>query len=372
MRQFTDKARSFITNAIDRRLHPESLIASDLTAYQVIHQQDLVSLRYYPPLTQPRIQVEDQSIPVEEHQHAVPILLVPPLGVSAWIFDMLQERSLVRYLLARGFKVYLVDWGQPTRVHSHVTLDNYATEWLPAVLTTLRQHGDSLEVSLLGYCMGGLISLTYASYFKDPHIKNLVALASPIDFYQAGVLGRAASLLGKPLQYLGRATNRSLYHVSPKKFHVSGAHVSRYFKLFNPLGNITSYIDLILNMADRSYVSRHTTMSRWFNDMLDFPGATMQHMFVNILGNQMVKKGYINLGSKKAKLKNITCSLLAIAGRGDKLATADAAKKLVELVGSADVAFKLVPGGHAGVFAGSSAPENTWQTAADWLAERSD
>ncbi len=371
MFRFADKARRFINNAIDRRLHPESFIASDLTTFQIIHQQDLVSLRYYPPLNQPYIQVEDQRIPVEEQLHSVPILLVPPLGVSAWIFDMLQERSLVRYLSARGFKVYLVDWGQPTSVHSGVTLDNYAIEWLPAVLTTLRQHSGVSEVSLLGYCMGGLIALTYASYFKDPHIKNMVTLASPIDFYQAGVLGRALALLGYPLQQLGRATNRSLYRLNPKKFHIRGDKLSGYFRLFNPLGNITGYIDLVLNMADRGYVSRHMTMSRWFNDMLDFPGATMQYMFVNVLGNQLVKKGYINLGDKKAELKNITCPLLAIAGRNDRLATADAAKKLIELVGSADVEFKLMPGGHAGVFAGGKAPENTWKEAADWLIKRS-
>ena len=38
----------------------------------------------------------------------------------------------------------------------------------------------------------------------------------------------------------------------------------------------------------------------------------------------------------------------------------------------ADKQFCVVPGGHMGVFAGSSAPHAVWEPAADWLASRSE
>jgi polyhydroxyalkanoate synthase len=48
-----------------------------------------------------------------------------------------------------------------------------------------------------------------------------------------------------------------------------------------------------------------------------------------------------------------------------------AARKVLEIVSSEDKEFCVVPGGHAGVFAGSKAPENTWSISADWLEIRS-
>ena len=44
----------------------------------------------------------------------------------------------------------------------------------------------------------------------------------------------------------------------------------------------------------------------------------------------------------------------------------------MNLVGSRDKRFEEVPGGHAGVFSGSKAPDHAWRISADWLATRSD
>jgi polyhydroxyalkanoate synthase len=63
--------------------------------------------------------------------------------------------------------------------------------------------------------------------------------------------------------------------------------------------------------------------------------------------------------------------LLAIAGTGDKIVTVEAARKVMDIVASHDKWFKLAPGGHAGVFAGSKAPQTTWRMTVDFLKTRS-
>ena len=65
-------------------------------------------------------------------------------------------------------------------------------------------------------------------------------------------------------------------------------------------------------------------------------------------------------------------SLLAFAGASDKIVSIDAAKKIMELGSMDDKTFKVVPGGHAGVFAGGKAQQHTWAITAQWLAQRSD
>ena len=32
------------------------------------------------------------------------------------IYDLFPQRSLVRYLRARGFELYMVDWGRPVNI----------------------------------------------------------------------------------------------------------------------------------------------------------------------------------------------------------------------------------------------------------------
>ena len=366
-------AVKFVNNAIDRRLRPERLIVSDLTPHKVIYHDGLVSVRHYAPLLDSQIQVESQVLDVSSQKKRVPVLLVPPLGVSAWIFDILQTRSLVKYLLAQGLDVYLIDWGQPDKSHAHLSLKNYVSEWLPAAVSEVRGYSRQQDISLVGYCLGGLLTLLYVGASGDKHVKNLVTIASPIDFHQSGVIGKLMAYVSQPLNQIGRLLNRSLADVSPQKFHVKGARLSQYFQLFNPLGNFTSYLDLLVNMADREYVSTHTTMSRWFNEMLDYPGAAMQNIFVNMwMNNQMARKGYFRLGSLKSELKNITCPVLALAGDTDKIVSKAAAKKILDVVGSEDKCFAVVPGGHAGVFAGARAPFHTWALITTWLDKRSD
>jgi polyhydroxyalkanoate synthase len=381
VKHFGLHAFDYVSNAIDRRLSPDTMVLSDQTPHRVIFHDGMVSVRYYPPLDTGTIQIESERLTVSRSVHAVPILLVPPLGVSAWIFDILQTRSLVKYFLAEGFAVYMVDWGEPDASHSTLSLEQYVSHWMPIAVDEVLRYSQSPKVSLLGYCLGGLLCLLYAAQEAQKasekgvssSVQNLITIASPIDFHQSGVLGRAMGFASRPLNALGRILNRSLHQVSPDKFHVPGRRLSRYFKLFNPLSNISSYLDLLVHMADREYVSTQLTLSRWFNDMLDYPGAVMQHIFVNMwVNNQMAKTGSLKFGQTKIELKYIKAPLLAFAGRTDKIVSVDAARKILDVVGSRDKAFEVVPGGHAGVFSGAKAPVQAWKKSAQWLARRSD
>jgi polyhydroxyalkanoate synthase len=67
----------------------------------------------------------------------------------------------------------------------------------------------------------------------------------------------------------------------------------------------------------------------------------------------------------------VRANLLAIAGRTDRIAPPAAVRAQTDVVGSADTAFRLAPGGHMGVFAGASAPRQVWHPIAEWLAARS-
>ena len=42
------------------------------------------------------------------------------------------------------------------------------------------------------------------------------------------------------------------------------------------MGSVISSLELLVNYWDREYVKVHTTMSKWFDDMVDYPGETIK------------------------------------------------------------------------------------------------
>lgn len=153
--------------------------------------------------------------------------------------------------------------------------------------------------------------------------------------------------------------------------HVPGWLNSLAFKLTSPMGSLINYWELLVNLWDREFVINHTTVSRWFNDMVDYPGQTTKDMVVRMMLQNQMASGSMQLGTTKAEFSYVDCALLAVAGENDKLVSPRAAHHLLGVVKSSDKEFCVVPGGHAGVLAGSKAPDSTWGVSAQWLASRS-
>lgn len=367
-----ERSLAWVSNAIERQTHAENFVAADLTPYQLILENDLLSVRRYAPLDAAEITVGEDTIPVRKKRHRVPVLLVPPLAADPLNFDLLPQRSLVRFLLAEGYKVYLVDFGSPDQQHSHLGLADYTTRMLPEAIAAVRADARVKDLTLFGYCMGGLFCLIHTAWAHDAHIKNIVTIASPIDMHQAGVAGQLLTAMRTPIRLVRRYTGFRIHQLDPKRLNVPGWVSSLVFKLTNPLGTLTGYLDLLMNLWDRDYVVQHQTMATWFNDMHAYPGGIVQDFVVRVGIDNALSKGRVPLGKgQEALLDRIDASLLAIAGTADKIVTVEAARKVMELVRSEDKQFALAPGGHAGVFAGSKSPATTWRMAAGWLASRS-
>lgn len=361
-----------IINGVERRLHSDRFIVSNLTPYEVIYQDRIMSVRHYLPLDETDIQVGDDRIPVNLIKHKVPLVLIPPLAATSMIFDLLPQRSIARFFLAKGFDVYLIDWGDVTEDHQDLSLETYVLEWMPAALKQIREHSGVTPLSIFAYCMGGLLTLMYAATSQDPNIKNLITVASPVDMHQSGVAGKVLSAVYRPAQIISQVLNLSLLDLPARYFHIPGWVNSLAFKMTNPVGSLISYLDLLVNMWDRDYVTEHITVGKWFNDMVDYPGETIKDMTVHMMINNRMASGRMRIGNEKAEFKAIRSSILAFAGDNDKIVSIPAARKILDIVSSDDKEFCVVPGGHAGLFAGSKAPKYVWEMSTNWLETRSD
>lgn len=368
-----DSASRFVRHAWERRAHKERFIVSGKTQYQRLCGDDIMEVRYYPHQDVNAFQLDDQVVIPTDARYRVPVLLVPPLGVYGWIYDLMAERSWVRFLNAQGFDVYLVDWGAPQRHHaSGLTLENYVNHWMATAVAEVQKHSGQPQISLVGYCMGGLLCLLYAGAHEQGQIKNLVTIASPLDFHASHFYGKFLQFASDGSRKLGlRKASRLAKKLAPENFHVPGDVLSVLFKLTNPFAGVVSYFDLVRNLSDRDYVKVHLTTHEWFNNMVDYPGATVQRVVLDFCIDNALASGQVKLGERTADLTRIRSNYLAFAGKTDAIVSIRAARKGMELLGSEDKTFKVVPGGHAGVFAGGRAKEHTWALTAQWLAERS-
>jgi polyhydroxyalkanoate synthase len=211
----------------------------------------------------------------------------------------------------------------------------------------------------------------YVADSGDENVRNIVTVVSPIDWDQNGVAGQLLSLIRKPAKAISHALSISLMDVPARTFHVPGWMNSILFKMTDPVGSLTQYWDLMVNMWDREFLVKQKTMGKWFDEMEDFPGEMAKNVVTEWIADNQLASGKVKVGEKTVDFAQINASLLAFGGRTDNVVRPATAEKILELIASEDKEFRVVPGGHAGAMAGSKAFSNTWPLTVEWLAARS-
>lgn len=371
--QLNERFAASAVNGFDWIFRRGELVKSGLTWFDYAFVGELMKVRHYDLRTDGRIDFADgSSMPIEQETHLIPLLLVPPLGVIADTFDLMPDRSLVRYMAARGFKVYMIDWGTPTRAHARLRLQDYADRMMNQAINEVLKHSGARQVSLMGWCMGGLLCLMQAGLKRDARIANIVTVASPIDTRQgSGVIAGMGRAINTPAKMLRKVTDFRLLNIDPQVMHIPGWLTTLMFKMTDPIGSVTTYWDLLMGLWDREFVETHSTTADYLNNMLAYPAGVMQDMLVRVTVDNKLAKGEIRLGTKVSRFANIQAPLYVFAGKGDALVSPSTARAVIDLVSSTDKRFEVAPGGHMGVILGSKARENVWKSSADWLAERS-
>src|SRR6266700_2480463 len=106
--------------------------------------------------------------------HKTPLLFVPNLGISRpYIIELMTEQ---------GFDFYLVDWGVFGPEDNDLTLEYAVTRILPRLARKALESSGAKEMSVLGYCMGAPLSISWLASTPEFPVKNFIDMAGPIDF----------------------------------------------------------------------------------------------------------------------------------------------------------------------------------------------
>jgi polyhydroxyalkanoate synthase len=297
-----------------------------------------------------------------QRTHPVPVLLVFALINRPDIFDLRPGHSFVEFLLEEGYDVFLLDWGVPDESDTDQGLAYYAMDEIPAgIRETLRASGQD-EVSLLGWCIGGTLSLMHCGLFPDTPVRNLLLLTTPVD-------------TSNSLYFKWTARDSfDVDHVAEVYGSVPGRSIDWANKLMKPVTNYwTTYRRLWQAVSEgESRSEAYQAMAKWVADNPPFPGAAFREWITYMYKENRLVRNRMRLRGERVDLAKVDQNLLVVTAGADHIAPRTGTLPVLDMVGSEDVTHFDRPGGHIGLMAGSRARKEIWPDIAEWLGERSD
>ena len=295
-------------------------------------------------------------------KHPVPILLVYALVGRSYVFDLMPGNSFVEFLVSEGFDVYLLDWGIPGPEDRDLALDDYVLDYLPrAVKKVLRSSGTE-QLTLFGYCQGGVMSAMYAALMPE-HLRNLVLLTTPVDF-TPGTTGLPGLWLKKEHHDPDVVVNA--YGNVPAKKSLLGTAMQK--PLPNYVGTYVTMWNLLLR--DKP-MDGWRALSKWANDSIPVAGAAYRQWVEDFHRGNRLAQGEMRLRGRRVDLSTISVPLLNIAGHKDHLCLFSQAEATMDLVSSQDKTLLALDAGHVGLLVGRGARNGMWPETSAWLAARS-
>src|SRR5574337_24682 len=347
-----ERLRLEVERAVQRSLKGIELLGAPPaevggTPKTVLHRQGTLELVHY------RATVDEV--------YRVPILSVMAPTNKAYILDLAPGQSLIEFLLGRGYDVYLIDWNAPTDDERNLKIDDYVLGFIPDCIRRVQQDSGEHDVTLVGYCAGGMLSVIYQSLHPDGPVKNLVCFTTPVDFSQMELFRSLADARTFNVdQFVDKVGG-----VVPADFVVAG------FDALRPASRLAGQIRLWDNLWNDQFVKGFRRMERWGNETLPLPGGYFRQTAKELLQKNALHEGTLRIAGRPVDLGRITVPFLHIAAQYDHIVPPACSAPLLGRVGSRDKQEIILPGGHVSLAAGPNAVKRMWPALDSWLQERS-
>jgi polyhydroxyalkanoate synthase len=317
------------------------------TPGKVVHRNKLIELIQYSPKT--------------DQVHATPILLVPPWINKFYVLDLQPKNSLIAYLVAQGFTVFIVSWKNPDASMEGTTIEDYMHLGPLEASDVVRAITGSPTVNIMGYCIGGtLVAMTLAwlAAKNDQRFSAATFIVSLQDFSRVGDTAvfsdePAVNLIEQQMMERGYLDSREMSNM----FNLLRSNDLIWSNVVNNylLGQKPPAFDLLYWNSDGTRMAR---------------AAHSWYLRNTYRENNLIKPGSVVLDGKPLDLGRITLDIYAVGAEKDHIVPWDSAWRIVQLAGG-KVRYVLASSGHIAGIINPPGGKGTYWVADDTKGMRS-
>lgn len=298
---------------------------------------------------------------------AGPVLLIPPLMLTAEIYDVAPDISAVGALRRAGMDPWVVDFGAPEREEGGMdrTLDDHVAAVARAIRRTRELTGRDVHVA--GYSQGGMFAYQAAAYLRSEGIASVITFGSPVDIHKnAPYLG--SDVAGRFIRGVAPLIEVPLDRIEG----LPGALTSLGFKMLTPRKELQQIADFIRNLHDRQALARRESRRKFLGGegFVSWPGPALRKFFDDFIVHNRLVAGGLVVDGRTVTLSDITCPILCFVGHRDDFARPPSVRAIRDVAPRAEVHEALLAAGHFGLVVGSTSLRDTWPTVAEWITWR--
>ncbi|MGM0578593.1 MAG: alpha/beta fold hydrolase [Myxococcota bacterium] len=321
--------------------------------HEIVHEEGILSLRRYTPEEERPGRVGD------------PLLLVPPLMVTAEIYDISPELSAVSFLVGQGLDVWVVDFGAPEEDEAGMgrTLDDHVLAVDAAIEEIHRRTGRA--VHLVGYSQGGMFAYQAAAYRQSEGLASVITCGSPVDMRRNLPVRLHDTLAERVLAVARQAVDGVIRDLEG----LPGTLTSRGFKLLAPRQELKQLVGMLGLLHDREALERREPKRRFLGGegFIAWSGPAFRSFVDQFVVENRMRSGGFVIAGRTASLADIDVPILYFVGSRDDLARPGSVRAICDAAPRAECHEVDVPAGHFGLVVGSRAMGETWPAVADWV-----
>jgi polyhydroxyalkanoate synthase len=265
-----------------------------------------------------------------------PMLIAPPQINKFYVFDLVPEKSIIRYCLDAGLQTFAISWKNPTAAECDFGLDTYVAALNQAV-DAMRAITGSEDVNIWGSCSGGITTSAFLAHLAargEAKVHSATVAVCLLDM--AATANTTAGLFVTPESITAAKQASQLTGV------VKGQELARMFAWMRPN-------DLIWNYWVNNYLLGNAPPAfdvlYWNNDTTRLP-ARLHADFLDLIdANPFVNAGRLVVRGTPLDMVQVDLDSYVIAGLSDHITPWQGCYNTAKLYGSRST-FVLANSGH--------------------------
>ncbi len=312
--------------------------------------------------------------PTTDQVHPEPVLIVPSCIMKYYILDLSPHNSMVRYLVAQGFTVFIISWRNPDASDRELGMQDYLQLGVMDAMAAVGEGMGAPRIHAVGYCLGGtflaIVAAALARQEREagtagaprrrqsdlrraehlPVLASVVLLAAQTDFSEPGELG----------VFIDDDQLRTLRESMARTGYLTGQAMAGSFQFLNSR-------DLVWSRNTRRYLLGKdevgNDMMSWNADVTRLPERMHNEYLSSLFLNNALAAGHYRVNGQGVALMDITAPMLVVGTARDHVSPWKSVYK-IHLLTDTDSTFVLAAGGHnAGIVSEPGHAGRTYQMA---------